>query len=74
MTPRGKKLVGVIIILAWLIVYAFIAMEVGIAILPAANGIVKFLYYAIVGLAWIIPIGLLLPWMHREPPNRADHG
>jgi hypothetical protein len=48
-------------------VYAFIAIEAAIAILPRANWFVELLYYAVVGLAWIIPIGLLLPWMHREP-------
>ena len=24
-------------------------------------------YYMIAGTAWIIPIGLMLPWMSREP-------
>jgi hypothetical protein len=67
MTTRTRKLIGVIIILLWLIVYAFLAMKAAIAILPGAHWFVELLYYAIVGLAWIIPIGLLLPWMHREP-------
>jgi hypothetical protein len=69
MTTRTRKLIGVIIILLWLIVYAFLAMKAAIAILPGAHWLVELLYYAIVGLAWIIPIGLLLPWMHREPTN-----
>jgi hypothetical protein len=69
MTVRTKKLIGVVLILLWLVVYAFIAMNVALAVLPKANWIVELLYYAVVGLAWIIPIGLLLPWMHREPKN-----
>jgi hypothetical protein len=24
-------------------------------------------YYALAGTLWIVPIGLLLPWMYREP-------
>jgi hypothetical protein len=71
MTPRIKKLIGVVLILIWLVVYAFIAMNIGIAVLPNAHWLVELLYYAVVGLAWIIPIGLLLPWMHREPNRRG---
>jgi hypothetical protein len=67
MSTRTKKLIGVVVILVWLIVYALLAMKAAIEILPTANWFVELLYYAVVGLAWIIPIGLLLPWMHREP-------
>jgi hypothetical protein len=67
---RIKKLIGTIAILIWLPVYALIAMRIGVAVLPGANAFVTFLYYAIVGTAWIIPPGLLLPWMHREPKRQ----
>lgn len=69
MTPHTKKLIGVIGILIWLAVYAFGMMKAAVAILPGASGLVEFLFYAIAGLAWIIPIGLLLPWMHRPPKD-----
>jgi hypothetical protein len=67
MTPRTKKLIGVILILFWLAFYALLVMRLAVAILPGAGGLVQFLFYAVAGLAWIVPIGLLLPWMHREP-------
>ena len=67
LAPRTKKLIGVFVILVWLPVYALIAMRVGVAVLPQAGSFATFLYYAITGTAWIIPIGLMLPWMHREP-------
>jgi hypothetical protein len=67
LTPRTKKFIGLLVILAWLLIYSLIAMRVGVAVLPHANWLVTLLYYAIVGTAWIIPIGLMLPWMHREP-------
>lgn len=69
MTPHTKKLIGVIGILIWLVVYALVATRLAVMILPGANGFVEFLFYAVAGLAWIIPIGLLLPWMHRPPKN-----
>mgnify|MGYP003351534111 FL=1 len=66
LTPRTKKLLGTLGILLWLPVYALIAMRIGVAVLPEANGFVTFVYYALAGTVWIVPIGLLLPWMHRD--------
>lgn len=55
------------IIIVWVPVYALVAMRLGVAILPEANSLVALVYYMIAGTAWIIPIGLMLPWMSREP-------
>ena len=65
--PRYKKLIGAIVIIVWVPVYALVAMRLGVDILPGANSLTAVLYYAIAGTAWIIPIGLMLPWMSREP-------
>jgi hypothetical protein len=67
LTPRVKKLIGAIAILVWLPIYALLAMAVGIRVLPHAGAIVEFLYYAVAGMLWIVPIGLMFPWMAREP-------
>ncbi len=68
--PRTKKLIGVLFLLVWLPVYALLAMRVGVALLPDAGSVLTFLYYAITGTAWVVPVGLMLPWMHREPKRR----
>jgi Protein of unknown function (DUF2842) len=67
MSPRTKKLAGTILILIWLPLYAVTAMQIGVSMLPGAGPVLTFLYYAVTGMAWIVPIGFLLPWMHREP-------
>jgi hypothetical protein len=67
MTPRLKKLIGTLVILIWIPVYALIAMVAGIHLLPHAGALGVFLYYLLAGTLWIVPIGLMLPWMHREP-------
>jgi hypothetical protein len=72
MNPRTKKFVGLLIILAWLFVYSVVAMRVGVDVLPGAHWFITLLYYAIAGTAWIIPIGLMLPWMHREPKRKSN--
>jgi hypothetical protein len=67
MSPRIKKLIGTLVMLIWLPVYALLAMGVGVHILPHAHWLVTLLYYALAGTLWIIPVGLMLPWMYREP-------
>jgi hypothetical protein len=67
---RTKKLIGAIVTLVWLPVYALLAMALGVRVLPHANGLVQFLYYAVAGMAWIVPIGLMLPWMSRDPQEQ----
>jgi hypothetical protein len=70
LSPRTKKLIATIALLIWLPLYALAAMRVGVAVLPEAGPLFTLLYYALAGLAWILPVGLLLPWMHREPSQR----
>lgn len=65
MSPSIKKLIGTIVILIWLPVYIFMAMIAAIHILPHANGLEAFLYYALGGTLWTIPIGLMFVWMNR---------
>ncbi len=67
MRPRGKKLVGTILILLWIPFYALLAMGIGVRVLPHATGVFVFVYYLVAGTLWIVPIGLALPWMYREP-------
>jgi len=71
LTPRSKKLIGTLFMLVWLVVYAFIATGIGVRVLPQANWFVALLFYALAGTVWIIPVGLMLPWMHREPPEKS---
>jgi hypothetical protein len=68
MSPRLKKLIAtLLIVLVWLPVYALTIMGVAVHVLPHAAWYVSLLFYALAGTAWILPIGLALPWMYREP-------
>jgi hypothetical protein len=68
--PRTKKLIATLALLFWLPLYALAAMHVGVAVLPDAGPFLTLVYYALAGTVWILPVGLLLPWMHREPGRR----
>jgi hypothetical protein len=50
--------------------YALTAMTVAAASLPGTTGLTQTLYYAVAGLAWVIPAGLLITWMQR--PDRDE--
>jgi O-antigen ligase len=59
--PSTKKLLATIALLIWLMLYTFNALRVGLAVLADANLLVTLIYYAISGMAWIVPVGLMLP-------------
>ena len=68
MPPRVKKLIAtLLIVLVWLPVYALVVMGIAVHALPNAAWYMSLLFYALAGTLWIVPIGLALPWMHREP-------
>jgi hypothetical protein len=67
MTPRLKKLIGTVAMLIWLVVYALVATGVAVRVLPHAEWYVSLLFYVLAGTLWAIPIGMMFPWMHREP-------
>lgn len=70
LSAHVKKLIGALATLVWLVVYALVAMGVGVRVLPHAGWLVVLVYYVLAGTLWIIPVGLMLPWMYREPASR----
>jgi len=62
-----RKFVGSVVMLAFVLVYALIAMVLAQA--PAvqhAPGYLQFLYYAVLGLVWVLPLMPLIRWMERD--------
>lgn len=71
MTLRTRKLVGTVLLLVFVAVYALLAMAAAVVLQVNANKLVELAYYVIAGFAWIVPAGLLIKWMHKpEPPAR----
>ncbi len=65
MTIRTRKLIGAIVLIVFLTVYALIAMMVAIALQVNSSGLVEVIYYIVAGLAWTIPAGAIIWWMQR---------
>ena len=67
MRKSQRKFLGSVLMLAFVLVYALIAMVLAQA--PAirhAPGTIQFATYAILGLAWILPLMPLIRWMERD--------
>jgi hypothetical protein len=75
MTIRTRKLIGTVILLLFLAVYALMAMFVAIVLQVNAGKWVELAYYIIAGLAWVIPAAWLVRWMQmpdgQSPEDRS---
>ena len=69
MRQRQRKLIGTVILLAFLAVYAVVIMAFSAGRIMNAAPMTQFLYFAIAGLAWVLPAALLIRWMLR--PDQA---
>ncbi len=70
MRRRTRKLVGAAVLAVFVPLYALTAMIVAAARLPGATELAQTFYYAVAGLAWVVPAGLLITWMQR--PDRPE--
>jgi hypothetical protein len=71
MRRRTRKLIGAAALAVFVPLYALTAMTIAAARLPGTVALTQTLYYAIAGLAWVIPAGLLITWMQRPDRDEA---
>ena len=67
MTPRIRKLVGTVLLLVVLAIYSLLVAVAASAVLTGNNKIVELFFYAIAGVAWVLPAGYLTRWMYTPP-------
>lgn len=65
MTMRTRKLVGTLVLLLFLVIYALVAMFVAIVLQVNASKLVEVVYYAVAGLLWVVPAAWLVRWMSK---------
>ena len=73
MTQRTRKLIGTVALVAFLAVYALLAMMVAIVLQVRASRLVELGYYIVAGLLWVPPAGWLIAWMQR-PDTQGVNG
>ncbi len=71
MPRRLRKLIGTILMIAFVMVYALVAMALADSRISEAPEVVRALVYAILGLAWVVPLMPLIRWMERPDADPA---
>ena len=67
MPVRLKKLIGTVILVVLVIVYALVATTVAVARLGESGPMVHLAYFLFTGILWVLPAMLVISWMNRPP-------
>ena len=65
MPARLRKLIGAILLIVLVIVWALLAMALAQTLVVNANAWLAGLYYVLAGLGWVLPAMPLIRWMQR---------
>lgn len=69
MTQSKRKLIGTVLLIVLITVYALLALAAAVVLqVRSANAWVELAYYIIAGLLWVIPAGWLIKWMSKPDP------
>jgi len=70
MTRRTRKLIGTLAMIAFVLIYAPLAMALAESRIQEAPQPWQALAYAVLGIAWILPLMPLIRWMEKPDPDR----
>lgn len=70
MPIRLKKLIGTILLVALVVIYALAASAVAVGRLAESGPLVHLIFFVVSGLLWILPAMWIIRWMTREPKPR----
>jgi Na+/H+-dicarboxylate symporter len=66
MNKRTRKLVGTVILVAFICFYALMAMAIAEGRVRDAGTLIQTIVYIILGLIWILPVMPLIRWMEKS--------
>jgi len=67
MSIRVRKLVGTVLLIVLVLVYAWLATMVAVAQLSESGPLVHLAYFLLTGLLWILPAMGVIKWMVKQP-------
>ncbi len=71
MNQRTRKLVGTFAIIIFVMIYGPLAMALAESRIMASPHVIQVIAYAVLGLAWILPVMPVIRWMQRPDPDGA---
>jgi uncharacterized membrane protein YuzA (DUF378 family) len=66
MKQTHRKLIGTVVIIVFVCVYALVAMALAQGRITEASKPVQTIAYIVLGLAWVLPLLPLIKWMERK--------
>jgi Protein of unknown function (DUF2842) len=72
MPIRIRKLIGGVVLIALVVVWALLAMALAQLPVIKANGVVEVIYYVVAGLSWVLLAMPLVKWMLLGPRTERD--
>ncbi|MFZ1682381.1 MAG: DUF2842 domain-containing protein [Rhizobiaceae bacterium] len=72
MPYQARKLVGTVLLVALVVIYAMAAVTVASARLANSEPWVHLVYFLVSGLLWVLPAMALIKWMAGPRPPRQD--
>lgn len=71
MPVRLKKLIGTVLLVVLVIVYAIVATLVAVAQLSQSGPVVHLLFFLFSGLLWVLPAMGIIKWMVGVPKPKT---
>ncbi|TIO11794.1 MAG: DUF2842 domain-containing protein [Mesorhizobium sp.] len=71
MPIRLKKLIGTILLVALVVIYALIASAIAVTRLAEYGSLAHFLFFLLSGLLWVLPAMAIIKWLILEPPQKG---
>jgi hypothetical protein len=65
MTIRTRKAIGTVALLVMITVYSLLVIGLVATAFPQLGTGLQLAFYAVAGLAWVPPAGLIINWMHK---------
>ena len=72
MSQNLRKLIGTVLLVALVVIYALVATAVATAKLADAPGWVHLLYFLGTGVLWVLPAMWLVSWMLKPDKTRGE--
>jgi predicted membrane channel-forming protein YqfA (hemolysin III family) len=66
MRQTHRKLIGTVVMIVFVCVYALVAMALAQGRITEASKPVQTIAYVVLGLVWVLPLLPLIKWMERK--------
>ena len=72
MPVRLRKLIGMILLVTLVVVYALVSVTIATYRLADASGWAHLAYFGLTGLLWVLPAMVIIKWMIGKPEDYED--